>query len=773
MKDEIHAGTRTSPWSLTDDMVTFDGRLYIPPASPLLQEIMVAVHENGHEGVQRTVHRLRRDFHFPNMRRLVQDFIRACTTCQRYKSEHLHPAGLLMPLPVPKAVWTDIGLDFVEALPRVGGKSVILTVVDRFSKYCHFIPLAHPYTAESVAQAFFTDIVRLHGVPQSMVSDRDPVFTSMFWQELMRLMGAKLHMTTVFHPQSDGQSEAANRVIVMYLRCFTGDRPRQWLRWLPWAAYVYNTAYQTSLRDTPFRVVYGRDPPTFRSYEPGETRVVAVAKTMAERDEFLADVRYRLDQAQTVQKLHYDKLHRPVSYQVGDWVLLRLRHRAAASLPQATTGKLKPRYFGPYRITALINDVAVRLQLPPRARLHDVLHVGLLKKFVGQPPDAPPPLPAIHHGAVTPVPERAVRTRFARGIHQVLIHWKGESAASATWEDVDVFLDKYPAFQLEDELLVEGGRDVIWEHREITSRDGHMKLKAKVFFASIDQRSEQADGESACTALSYHRRSLEWRKLCENGTYRERFLDKHFDLDTVLEAQRRPLTVIPGKSFIGFFHPDGMDDGGFDILQGAVSFDNIWDEICRIGSECGCEDEPHLYIVSWNDHFFILKVEKDAYYIVDTLGERLFEGCNQAYILKFDENTTISKVLDVKPSSDEKATVEVKSLQREQEAPKEENTASTGGILVPQPNNTNGDIPEAEEEVVSRGKDSCKEYIKNFLAAIPLRELLADIKKGLMVSTPLHHQLQIEFHCTRLSPQFLALTLFSDTATTAETNLVS
>jgi len=210
-------------------MVAYDSRLYVPPASPLLPEIMTAVHEDGHEGVQRTVHRLRRDFHFPNMRRMVQDYVRACSTCQRYKSEHLHPAGLLMPLPVLKAVWTDIGLDFVEALPRVGGKSVILTVVDRFSKYCHFIPLAHPYSAESVAQAFFTDIVRLRGMPQSMVSDSDPVFTSKFWRELMRLMGAKLHMTTAFHPQSDGQTKAANRVIVMYLRCFIGDRPRQWL----------------------------------------------------------------------------------------------------------------------------------------------------------------------------------------------------------------------------------------------------------------------------------------------------------------------------------------------------------------------------------------------------------------------------------------------------------------------------------------------------------------------------------------------------------------
>ncbi|KAF0893768.1 hypothetical protein E2562_029664 [Oryza meyeriana var. granulata] len=116
-----------------------------------------------------------------------------------------------MPLPVPQAVWTDIGLDFVEALPRVGGKSVILTVVDRFSKYCHFIALAHPYSAESVARAFFTDIVRLHGVPQSMVSDRDPVFTSTFWRELMRLMGTRLHIREELHLGLRGGRHAPQR----------------------------------------------------------------------------------------------------------------------------------------------------------------------------------------------------------------------------------------------------------------------------------------------------------------------------------------------------------------------------------------------------------------------------------------------------------------------------------------------------------------------------------------------------------------------------------
>jgi len=185
--------------------------------------------------------------------------------------------------------------------------------------------------------------------------------------------------------------------------------------------------------------------------------VAAVAKTMAAREELLADVRYRLEQAQAVQKKFYDRLHRPVSYAVGDWVLLRLRQRAASSLPQAPKGKLKPRFVGPYQVTECINQVAVRLALPPRAKLHDVFHVGLLKKFVGAPPATPPPLPPIHHGAVTPEPEQAVRYRLAKGVRQVLIRWKGQSTAGATWEDVADFRDKFPQFQLEDELTVEGG----------------------------------------------------------------------------------------------------------------------------------------------------------------------------------------------------------------------------------------------------------------------------------------------------------------------------
>ncbi|KAJ0028554.1 hypothetical protein Pint_36199 [Pistacia integerrima] len=316
-----------------------------------------------------------------------------------------------------------------------------------------------------------------------------------------------------------------------------------------------------------------------------------------------------------------------------------------------------------------------------------------------------------------------------------------------------------------------------WEHKEVISRDGQMKLQSEVFFASIDQRSERAAGESACTALVaviadwfqnnrglmpvksqldslIRDGSLEWRNLCENETYRERFPDKHFDLETVLQAKIRPLGVISGKSFIGFFHPEGMDEGRFDFLHGAMSFDNIWDEISRAGSESPSNGEPQVYIVSWNDHFFVLKIEPEAYYIIDTLGERLYEGCNQAYILKFDCNSVIHKLPNVSQSTDEKpasdqqivaSASEPKNQPVQQVNVKEEGSVS-GELLTKNEEPVNN---EEVEEVVCRGKEACKEYIKSFLAAIPIRELQADIKKGLMASTPLHHRLQIEFHFTQ------------------------
>jgi hypothetical protein len=206
----------------------------------------------GHEGVQKTLHQLRVSLFMPQDNHRVREFIKRCSVCQRNKTEHLHPAGLLQPLAVPSAVWQDIAMDFVEGFSKVGVKSVVLTIVDHLSKYAHFITLGHPYTAMSVAKAFFEHVVRLHNILASIVSDRDPIFTNAIWQELFRLCGTQLWLSSAFHPQTDGQSEVTNRIITVYLCCLAGGRPKSWLQWLPWVEYCYNTSYQTMLKATPF-----------------------------------------------------------------------------------------------------------------------------------------------------------------------------------------------------------------------------------------------------------------------------------------------------------------------------------------------------------------------------------------------------------------------------------------------------------------------------------------------------------------------------------------
>jgi transposase InsO family protein len=228
------------PWHVEAGLILYGSRVYVSATSDALLAVLQLAHTAGHEGVQKTLQRLRLNFVVDHDRAIVRDYVRACAVCQHNKTEALHPAGLLQPLDVPSQVWSDISLDFVEGLPKVNGKSV-LTVVDRFSKYAHFIALGHPYTASSVARAFFDDIVRHHGFRTSIVSDRDPVFTGHVWRDLFKRAGVQLRMSTAFHPQTDGQSEAVNKTIAMYLRCITGDRPRAWLEWLPWAEYCYNT----------------------------------------------------------------------------------------------------------------------------------------------------------------------------------------------------------------------------------------------------------------------------------------------------------------------------------------------------------------------------------------------------------------------------------------------------------------------------------------------------------------------------------------------------
>jgi len=457
----LSAGTAALGWSLVDDLLLFQGRIFVPDDSALWPKLLSDAHDTAHEGMQKTLHRLKSSFYNGHLSKLVREYVCGCSVCQRNKTEHLHPGGLLQPLPVPSNVWNDIGMDFIEGFPKVGGKSVILTVVDRFSKYAHFIALGHPYSASSVARAFFDNIVKLHGLPSSIVSDRDPVFTSTFWSELFHLFGSKLLLSSAFHPQTDGQSEVTNKIIVMYLRCLAGDRPRSWLQWLPWAEYCYNTSYQSSLQSTPFKVVYGRDPPAMVQYVLGSARAPAVEQQLQARDEFLKEIRERLLLAQDVMKASHDSKRRDMEFSVGDWVLLRLHHRTAVGIATSTS-KLAPRYYGPFQILARIGSVAYRLQLPANAKIHDVFHVSLLKKFIGVPPTVTPvPLPPIVRGRVIPTPTKVLRTRLNRGTWELLVQWQGRADSDSTWERLPVFVEDYPDFHLEDELFLREGGSVM------------------------------------------------------------------------------------------------------------------------------------------------------------------------------------------------------------------------------------------------------------------------------------------------------------------------
>ena len=444
-------------WTIVDHLLLKEGKVFVPSSYPAVSSLLELRMAWAMKVFRRHSTACVQTFIFRVIAGWFLILLEIVEVCQRNKMEHLRPGGLLQPLDIPSAVWADVAMDFIEALPRVNGKTVILTVVDRFSKYAHFIPLSHPYTAASVAKAFFQDIVCHHGMPSSIISDRDPVFTSTFWKELFALAGVRLNFTSAFHPQSDGQSEATNKIIAMYLRCLSGDRPRHWVRWLPWAEFCYNSSYQASLKTSPFRVVYGRDPPILRAYEQGEARLPAVEQQLLERDEFLAEVRDRLEQAQQYSKVQYDRKHRELSFGVGQWVWLRLLHRPVASLGVQGRGKLGPRYFGPYKVLERIGDVAYRLDLPRGARLHDVFHVGLLKPFRGTPPDAPPPLPPIQNGRACPSPAKVLRGRLARGRYEMLVQWQKQDAASASWVALEDFRHSYPDFQLEDELLLQGG----------------------------------------------------------------------------------------------------------------------------------------------------------------------------------------------------------------------------------------------------------------------------------------------------------------------------
>lgn len=441
--------TADSSYTFQDGLLRYKGRIWVGGDNELQNTIISAFHDSpvgGHSGFPVTYRRIIALFKWAGMKQAIRTFVKHCHVCQQAKPERTLPAGLLQPLPIPTEPWEMASMDFIDGLLPSRKFNCILVVVDKLSKYVHFIPLRHPYTAQAVAESFLDHVFKLHGLPLSIVSDRDPVFTSQYWQSIFKATGTQLRMSTANHPETDGQTERVNQSLECYLRCFISAHPHQWSKWLSLCEFWYNTNWHSSLGKTPFEVLYGRQPRYFGITATDKIASADIQTWLDERALILASVRQHLLRMQQRMKHQADKHRTERQFSVGDVVFLKLQPYLQQYVHRRANHKLSFKFFGPFPVLERIGEVAYKLGLPASSRVHPVFHVSQLKQCLGPGQQVVSQLPPADNLFQVPVRvlQRRVRQEGLRTVVQVLVQWSGCSEEMATWEDLEALRQQFP-----------------------------------------------------------------------------------------------------------------------------------------------------------------------------------------------------------------------------------------------------------------------------------------------------------------------------------------
>jgi hypothetical protein len=439
-----------SQWTeyMVQEGLLFRGNQLCIPRCSMRDNLLKEKHSGGlagHFGHDKTFAQLSSSYYWPGMRTEVIKFVNRCRICQHAKGKRQN-TGLYQPLPIPERPWDAISMDFVLGLPRTQrGFDSIFVVVDRFSKMAHFIPCQKTSDATHVANLFFREVVRLHGLPRSIVSDRDTKFVGHFWRTLWKKMGTYLSFSSAYHPQTDGQTEVVNRSLGNLLRSLVTEHHNQWDQILPQAEFAYNDSPNRSTGRSPFQILYGMQPrgvSELRDLEQGEIRSAGAEDFAAEMQRLHSRIKEQLQSSNQKYKHRVDQHRRELQFEVGDQVLAHLRKER---FPRGTYNKLKMKKIGPCKILRKFDANAYEIELPDGVGISPIFNVSDLYPYRKDDTEGSEDQGKIQWEKQMPVAEKLQMEKILdqrigkktrrKTYFEYLVKWKGHPIEDASWEN--------------------------------------------------------------------------------------------------------------------------------------------------------------------------------------------------------------------------------------------------------------------------------------------------------------------------------------------------